>query len=134
MKVKKQKRHRRAVKFYAACFGFREPYKVLCDGTFISHLLAHDLLPADKCLSSLLGGPSKLFASHCIVAELNSLGDAHADATRAARKLPLARCEHQGRRKSAVGCIQEIVGGDNSEHFFVATQDAELRSKFREVC
>lgn len=31
-------------------------------------------------------------------------------------------------------CITEVIGENNSEHFFVATQDADLRRKFQEVC
>lgn len=44
----------------------------------------------------------------------------------------MLRCDHE-RRKSAAGCIEDIIGENNSEHFFVATQDADLRMKFREV-
>lgn len=29
--------------------------------------------------------------------------------------------------------MSEVIGENNSEHFFVATQDAELRKKFKEV-
>lgn len=43
------------------------------------------------------------------------------------------RCEHD-KRKSAVDCMIDVIGENNSEHFFVATQDAELRKKFQEVC
>ncbi|KAG9441130.1 hypothetical protein H6P81_016984 [Aristolochia fimbriata] len=133
MRVKKQKRHRKTVRFYTACFGFREPFKVLCDGTFIHHLLIHQLVPADHSLSNLLGGPTKLFTSHCIVSELKSLGDSYSDSLRAARELPMARCEHLGHRKSGSNCIQDIIGENNSEHFFLATQDVELRTKLREI-
>lgn len=43
------------------------------------------------------------------------------------------RCDHD-KRKSAVDCITEIIGENNADHFFVATQDADLRKKFQEVC
>ncbi|CAN1289361.1 rRNA-processing protein UTP23 homolog [Linum perenne] len=42
------------------------------------------------------------------------------------------RCDHEG-IKSAEACITDIVGENNPEHFFIATQDAELRNKFQEV-
>ncbi|KAG9136372.1 hypothetical protein Leryth_020172 [Lithospermum erythrorhizon] len=95
MKVKKQKRHRRAVRFYTACFGFREPFKVLCD-------------------------------------ELRSLGKSYTDSYNAAQILSTARCDHE-QRKSAVNCLTEVIGEKNDEHFYVATQDAELRRKFHEI-
>lgn len=34
---------------------------------------------------------------------------------------------------AAPKCIEDVVGEGNEEHFFVATQDADLRKKFREV-
>lgn len=32
-----------------------------------------------------------------------------------------------------MACLTEVIGEDNSEHFFVASQDADLRKKFQEV-
>ena len=42
------------------------------------------------------------------------------------------RCDHEN-RVSAEKCVESIIGGINMEHFFVATQDADIRKKFREV-
>ncbi|XP_072969479.1 uncharacterized protein [Typha angustifolia] len=132
MRVKKQKRHRKVVRFFSACFGFREPFKVLCDGTFVHHLLLHRLVPADDAVSHLLGARTLLFTTKCIIAELRSLGESHKEALDAAQQLITARCDHEKRVNAAV-CIQSVIGEGNSEHFFVATQDADLRKKFREV-
>ncbi|KAJ0963962.1 hypothetical protein J5N97_029084 [Dioscorea zingiberensis] len=132
MRVKKQKRHRKAVRFYSACFGFREPYKVLCDGTFVHHLLLHGLIPADNVLHRLLGARVLLFSSRCVIAELQALGDSHSDALNAARQLVTARCDHE-KRVSATACIESIIGDSNPEHFFVATQDGDLRRKFQKI-
>lgn len=63
MRFKKQKRHRKAVRFYTACFGFREPFKILCDGTFVHHLLANGIAPADTALTNILGAPVKIFTT-----------------------------------------------------------------------
>lgn len=35
--------------------------------------------------------------------------------------------------KAADACIAEVIGETNPEHFFVATQDGDLRKKFQEV-
>ncbi|KAI8029116.1 rRNA-processing protein utp23 [Camellia lanceoleosa] len=105
MRLKKHKRHRKVVRFYTACFGFREPFKVLCDGTFVHHLHVNSITPANTALSSILGATVKIFTT---------------------------RCDHE-KRKSAVACIMEIIGEDNPEHFFVATQDADLRKNLQEV-
>ncbi|KAH6797657.1 hypothetical protein C2S52_022211 [Perilla frutescens var. hirtella] len=132
MRFKKQKRHRKAVRFFTACFGFREPFKILCDGTFVHHLLENGIAPADTALMNILGAPVKIFTTRCVVAELKSLGSSYSDSVNAASSLMTARCDHE-KRKSAVACITEVIGEKNTEHFFVATQDAELRKKFQEI-
>ncbi|CAL5073105.1 unnamed protein product [Urochloa decumbens] len=134
MRVKKRAKNRKAVKFYSTCFGFREPYKVLIDGTFVHHLLTNRLLPADDALRDLLSAsrtPS-LFTSKCIVAELRRLGKSHAESFDNAQLLATTKCEH-GKVVSAVNCVLSLIGDKNPEHFFVATQDADLREKLREI-
>ncbi|EOY02974.1 PIN domain-like family protein, putative isoform 3 [Theobroma cacao] len=132
MRFKKQKRHRKTVRFFSVCFEFRQPFKVLCDGTFVHHLLHNDLIPADKALSDCLSAPVKLFTTSCVLAELKTLGASQSASFQAARKLAIARCDHE-KRVSADACIAEVIGENNSEHFFVATQDADLRKKLQKV-
>uniref|UniRef100_A0A0D9VFU2 UTP23 sensor motif region domain-containing protein n=1 Tax=Leersia perrieri TaxID=77586 RepID=A0A0D9VFU2_9ORYZ len=134
MRVKRRSKHRKVVKFYASCFGFREPYRVLVDGTFVHHLLVHRLLPADDALQALLSAsrPPPLFTTKCVLAELRRLGKSHSDAFDAAGLLATAKCEHD-KVVSAVDCILSLIGERNPEHFFVATQDSDLRAKLREV-
>ncbi|KAL9391045.1 hypothetical protein Peur_014965 [Populus x canadensis] len=132
MRVKKQKRHRRAVRFYTACFGFRQPYKVLCDGTFIHHLIVNNIAPADTAISNILGGSVKLFTTRCVLAELKRLGKSYTESLQAANTLMIARCDHE-QIKNAEGCIVEIIGENNPDHFYVGTQDTDMRKKFQEV-
>jgi hypothetical protein len=51
------------VRFYTVCFAFRLPYKVLWDGTFIHHLIANNIVPADTAISNIPCGPVKLFTT-----------------------------------------------------------------------
>ncbi|GAB2284064.1 hypothetical protein Dimus_018541 [Dionaea muscipula] len=133
MRLKKQKRHRRVVRFYTACFGFREPFKVICDGTFVHHLVSNQLVPHEKAVSNALGGSVKLFTTRCVIAEMKSLGESHAGSFNAARNdFKIASCEHE-KRKNAVACIMEIIREDNPDHFFVGTQDIDLRRKLKEI-
>ncbi|GAV91261.1 Fcf1 domain-containing protein [Cephalotus follicularis] len=132
MRLKRQKKHRKAVKFYKACYGFRHPYKVLCDGTFIHHLLTYRLTPADHSLSNLLGDSVTLFTTKCAIVELKRLGKSYSESIDAAHSLITARCDHD-KIKNADACIMDVVGENNSEHFFVATQDAHLRQKLQLV-
>uniref|UniRef100_A0A7N0T0W8 UTP23 sensor motif region domain-containing protein n=1 Tax=Kalanchoe fedtschenkoi TaxID=63787 RepID=A0A7N0T0W8_KALFE len=156
MRVKRQKRQRRAVRFFTTCFGFRQPFKVLCDGTFIHHLLIHDIAPADKALADVLGGTTKLFTTSCVIGELehlslethkknrkkigsqdaadqnsSAIGNPYFESFKAARKLAVARCDHE-KRIGAEACIMEVIGDENPYHFFVATQDADMRKNLQQ--
>jgi len=42
------------------------------------------------------------------------------------------RCDHE-QIKNAEGCIVEIIGENNPDHFYVGTQDTDMRKKFQEV-
>ncbi|KAL5722839.1 hypothetical protein ACHQM5_006310 [Ranunculus cassubicifolius] len=132
MKVKTNKRHRRIVRFFTTCYGFREPYKVLCDGNFIHHLLTNNMPSADRALSDSLRGRTKPFTTRCVLGELKSLGASFNGTLEAASSLIIARCDHE-KRISAAQCIQEVIGEENSEHFFVATQDTDLRETLEQV-
>ncbi|KAK9932322.1 hypothetical protein M0R45_019565 [Rubus argutus] len=136
MRVKKQKRHRKIVRFYTACYGFRQPYKVLCDVTFVHHLVTNRITPADKALSNILGAPVTLYTTKCAVAELKmhgpSLGPSHSESLEAATSLITARCDHE-KALSADDCIMDVIGKNNSEHFFVATQQADLRKRILKI-
>ncbi|PKI52506.1 hypothetical protein CRG98_027078 [Punica granatum] len=131
MKHTKQRRRRKAVTFYTACYGFRKPFKVLCDGTFVHNLVVHRVDPADRAISNILSAPVKLFTTRCVLEELKRLGRSHSEALATARSFAVARCDHEGKTK-ADSCILEVVKENNREHFFVATQDADLRRKLKE--
>ncbi|KAG6479501.1 hypothetical protein ZIOFF_062967 [Zingiber officinale] len=68
----------------------------------------------------------------CIIGELRSLGESHHEALEAAQQLMMARKKHE-KRINTTACIESIVGEPNSEHFFVATQDADMRKRFQEA-
>ncbi|CAI8585866.1 unnamed protein product [Vicia faba] len=132
MKIKKQSRHRKTLTFFTACFGFHKPYKVLCDGTFVHHLIGNRLTPADTALASILSSTVKLYTTRCVLAELKRLGKWYSEALAAAQNLIVARCEHEKCVRGDL-CIMEVVGENNSEHFFVASQDADIRKKLQEI-
>ncbi|KAL1307804.1 hypothetical protein HN51_049701 [Arachis hypogaea] len=132
MKVKKQRRHRKVLRFFTTCFGLRKPFKVLCDGTFINHLIVNRITPADDALANILTAPVKLYTTRCVLAELKRLGSSYSEALEAAQQLIIARCEHE-KCTGAEACVIQVIGENNSEHFFVASQDTDLRKKLREV-
>ncbi|MCO5568921.1 hypothetical protein L7F22_022624 [Adiantum nelumboides] len=68
----------------------------------------------------------------CVIAELKKLGETFSGTLSVARKLDAAKCDHEP-LKSASECLESFIGDGNPEHFCVATQDAELRIKLRQV-
>ncbi|KAF3789635.1 rRNA-processing UTP23-like protein [Nymphaea thermarum] len=132
MRLKKHKRNRKVVRFYSTRYGFREPFKVLCDGTFLHHLVLNKLGSPQEVLSSLLSARTMLFTTRCIISELKRLGESFSESLKGALSLTITKCEHLD-RVSASSCIEAIVKDKNSDHFFVASQDADLRKKFREI-
>lgn len=132
MRIKKQKRQRRAVRFYTTCCGFRPPFKIFCDGTFVHHLLSNQIIPADDAVAKAVGDRVKLFTTRCVLLELRALGQSYSGAFEAASQLFTARCNHE-KRKSAEACIIDVIGESNPEHFFVATQDTNLRKQLQQI-
>ncbi|XP_028806014.1 rRNA-processing protein UTP23 homolog isoform X2 [Neltuma alba] len=132
MKVNKLKRHRKSLTFYSSCCGFRKPFKVLCDGNFVHHLIQNKITPADNSLANILNSDVKLFTTRCVLEELKRLGRSFAESLEAARQLKIARCEHE-KCEHAAKCIMDVVGENNSQHFFVGSQDTELRRKLQQV-
>lgn len=45
----------------------------------------------------------------------------------------IGRCEHDPFLPAAE-CVATLVGSHNEEHYFVATQDVDMRKRLRKVC
>ncbi|CAI5991642.1 unnamed protein product, partial [Closterium sp. NIES-65] len=134
MRVKRQREVRRHVRFYRTSCGFREPFKAVADGTFLHHVTRLRLSPLATSLPKLLGFPTRVYITRCILAELQRLGDAFKDTRFAARQLEVARCTHEGDEAvTASECIQHLVAGGNQQHFFVASQDIEFKKLLKKV-
>ncbi|KFK36848.1 hypothetical protein AALP_AA4G179600 [Arabis alpina] len=116
MRVKRQKKNRRTVRFFTVCFGFRQPYKVLCDGTFVHHIVTNEITPADTAISDLLGGPVKLFTTRCVLAELEKLGKDFVESLEAAQMLSTATCEHK--EESCFSNSQGYISSSHNIHIY----------------
>uniref|UniRef100_A0A6N2N7M5 Uncharacterized protein n=1 Tax=Salix viminalis TaxID=40686 RepID=A0A6N2N7M5_SALVM len=85
---------------------FKEPYKVLCDGTFLHHLIVNNIAPVDTTISNIFDGSVKLFTSRA-----ERLGNLILNLF---RQLIAYDC------KNAEVALEII--GEITEHFFVGTQ------------
>lgn len=131
MKVKRQKNHRRTLRFFRLAFGVQEPYHVLVDGTFILHALRHRIHIKEQ-LPKLLGGRATPMVTGCVCAELRRLGDKGLGAAIIAKGYYRVKCSHE-EPIGAAECISSQVGKHNKRRFLVASQDAELCGALRVV-
>ncbi|KAI9140173.1 Fcf1-domain-containing protein [Paraphysoderma sedebokerense] len=131
MRVKRQKQCKRIMALYHTSFGFREPYQVIADGTFVNVALSFRM-NIEAQVPKVLLGESKLMTTPCIKNELYSLGQEFGPAIGASKNFELRRCHHKP-YKSASDCIKELIGESNKHNYVVATQDPHLRSELRSI-
>ncbi|KAK9866502.1 hypothetical protein WJX84_009209 [Apatococcus fuscideae] len=133
MRRKKHKNARRAVRFFKVTSGFRPPYKVIVDGNFVHALTQQRMGEPSEALQKLVGGPVKLSTTPCILSELKALGKDFSNAYQTSKRLLKLTCSHQSNPVTPSDCIMSLIGGSNTEHFFVASQDAQLRKKLQQL-
>jgi len=131
MRVTRQKRYRRSLKFFRLNFGFQEPYKVLIDGTFTVNAL-REKIPVKEMLPKMLGGRVTPCTTGCVLAELRSLKDKGMHGAVIAKSYYRVKCAHT-EPVSASQCVREQIGPDNVRKFIVATQDMGLTKQLRRV-
>lgn len=131
MRVKRNKNHRRILRFYRLAFGIQEPYRVIVDVTFLTHALQNKFHVKEQ-LPKMLEARATPVVTGCVMAELRSLGDRAVGASIIARGFYRVQCGHD-KAVGAKQCICEQVGEKNDRNFLVATQDLELTKALRLV-
>lgn len=131
MKVRRQKTARRILRFYRTAFGIQQPYRVLVDGTFISHALRHKIHIKEQ-LPKILCGRATPVVTGCIMAELRSLGKRALGAALIAKGYYRIQCGHD-EPLPAAECIRQHMDKKNERRFLLATQDAELVNTVRQM-
>lgn len=128
MKIKRYKKAERYMSLYKNNFGFREPYQVLLDGTFCQVALAHKVNIQEQ-LPKYIKGQCKLLTTACVVEETKRLGKPLQGAHQIVSQFPVHDCGHE-KPISASKCLSSfIIDSRNKDHYIVATQDFQLRSK-----
>lgn len=118
------------MRFYKMSFGVQEPYRVVVDGTFLSHALESKIHVKEQ-LPKLLDGRVTPMVTDCIMNELRSLGSRALGAAIIAKGYYRLKCQH-GSPIAAAECVRRQLEGGNSRGLLVATQDAELAKAVRE--
>eukprot|EP00929_Paragymnodinium_shiwhaense_P080645 TRINITY_DN42071_c0_g1_i1.p1 TRINITY_DN42071_c0_g1~~TRINITY_DN42071_c0_g1_i1.p1 ORF type:complete len:311 (-),score=91.08 TRINITY_DN42071_c0_g1_i1:145-1077(-) len=131
MKIKRQKNHRRILRWYRMHFAVQDPFRVLVDGPFLTHALQQKVHVKEQ-LPKILEGRTTPCVTNCVCAELRSLGERALGASLIAKGYYRIKCGHM-EPVAASECIREQIGKTNSRKFFVATQDQELNRQLRKI-
>mmetsp|Transcript_30209 Transcript_30209/g.79338 ORF Transcript_30209/g.79338 Transcript_30209/m.79338 type:complete len:240 (+) Transcript_30209:194-913(+) len=132
MKVKRLKRSRKMTQFYVNSFGFREPIRVLVDGTFCQAALTTKMYLQEQ-VPQYLGVRAQLVTTKCCVDEIDLLGDEFRGAKLVAKRFEQRKCRCRGLGGGAETCLMALIGESNPEHYVVATQDRGLKEKLRRI-
>lgn len=132
MRVKRLKHCKKHVSFYKNNFGFHQPYQILVDLTFCQTALNYKINIKEQ-VPKYIDGESQLFTTRCIMHEGKLLGAAVGGAVHIGKQFKFRKCGHEAEPLSAQDCILSMIGESNAFHFFVASQDTELRGKLRKL-
>ncbi|KAF4654154.1 Small subunit processome component [Perkinsus olseni] len=132
MKIRRQKSHRKVMRFYQTAFGFQEPYRALIDGTFIDAALKSKVHIKEQ-LPKLLGGRTTPVVTECVYQELRDLGADFSGSAIIARGYYRLKCGHTKGECSAADCITKQLASNNPKQYLVCTQDKALRERVRRV-
>ncbi|KAL7830504.1 hypothetical protein SRHO_G00316310 [Serrasalmus rhombeus] len=132
MKIKRQKKAKKTLSFYKYNFGFREPFQILIDGTFCQAALKNKIQIKEQ-MPKYFMGEVQLCSTNCALKELDSLLKDLYGAKLILQRFQIRRCKHSKEPVSASQCLLSVVGETNPHHYFVATQDQELRASLMKI-
>ena len=134
MRVKRARKVRKYLRYYRSAHGFREPYKVICDGNFIAACVKLNLGDAKDVVAKYLGSNAKdvkVFTTRCVQDELRNMGPEYKSASLQTKKLHLVGGGPAPGEATAAASIVDACGAKNEERFVVCTQDDSLKEKLR---
>jgi len=132
--VKRYKKVQKIMRYYQNSFDIKDPYKIMCDPTFIYQSLEKKLHIKEQ-LPKLLGGRVTPMVTNCGMAELRRLrkeiGDQFIGSIVIAKGLYRVKCPHVEPLGAAKCYEEQIKEGDKK--WIVATQDETLRTELRKI-
>ncbi|CAH1389031.1 unnamed protein product [Nezara viridula] len=124
MRINRQKKVSRILKFYSNNFGFSKPYQVLVDGTFCNTALQNKINIAEQLQKYL--GDVRLLTTPCVILEMEKLGSALYGATLILKQFPVHHCGHKTPLFAAT-CIKKMIEKNSDFRYILASQDRDLQ-------
>ncbi|KAK6352200.1 hypothetical protein TWF730_009030 [Orbilia blumenaviensis] len=137
MRAGRSKAYKKLMAVYANSFGFREPYQVLVDPTIIQDAMKYKMDLAVM-LERTLQGKAKPMITQCCIRHLYATDNQ--PLINLAKTFERRRCNHSisDDPLSALECMLSVVIPSedapipNKHRYVVATDDQDMREKFRE--
>lgn len=138
MRGKRSKAYRKLLKQFELAFNFRQPYQVLVDADIVrdAQRFAIDLT---QYLSNTLHGEVKILITQCSMRHLYAQNrEPGMDRViETAKTFERRRCGHHPESHpepcSTIECLGAVVGPTNKHRYVVASQDGEVRARFRGI-
>jgi len=127
MKITRNTKCKRIMKFYSKNFGFREPYNIIVDGTFCNEALQHKVQIEEQ-LKTYFGAELNIFTTQCCIAEIELLTRINFGLQGGwliLKRFRTVRCGHEGKPLKAGACLAAVVRGGR---YILATMSTELRN------
>ncbi|CAO3592417.1 unnamed protein product [Absidia cylindrospora] len=130
MRAKTNRLYKKAMHSYGIGFGFRAPYQILLDSSFIKLATEQRLSLQEDfkyCCQALL---DHVLVTACVVNEIHKQGDHRAASV--AKTFESRKCKHHHPVSSAQ-CLIDLLGTDNTNNYCVATQNNVIRKHIRDM-
>lgn len=133
MRISRHKAFKKSLRFFKAAFDYVDPFHVIVDPSFIDCSVKSEIRLNDD-LSQLLAGRVTPMVTECIMSSLRKNGRTNTPALMMGKACYRLKCGHMGASCLPWSeCVLSQIGVDNPRHFFVATQDEELKAKSRKI-
>ncbi|XP_065581423.1 rRNA-processing protein UTP23 homolog [Artemia franciscana] len=132
MKITRQRKVQKYLKFFKNHFGFREPYQLLVDATFCFTALKEHVQIKEQ-LPKYLDAEVKFLTTPCIILEVESLGPSLYGVLQIVKQFGLHKCGHEKRPRPGSKCLKSMVKDNNKNRYILLTQDGSLREDARQI-
>ena len=133
MRISRHKSLKKSLRFFKAAFDYVDPFHVIIDPAFIELTVQYKIRLKED-LTNMLSGRVTPMVTSCVMCHLRKNGRNNPDALNVGKSCFRLKCMHDEKNPlSAADCMLSQLGKDNQRHFFIATQDDDLKSKARQV-
>jgi U3 small nucleolar RNA-associated protein 23 len=105
---------------------------MLLDGTFAMACLKMKINIKEQ-MPKYIGQEVKILTTKCAIAEVEKLGPELFGATKILKQFGIHKCGHEEEPQPALKCLRSMANEENSQRYFIVTQDAYLRGKVRKI-